>query len=447
MNWNDIPSPASDARVVYVSTDGADTNDGYSPEESLRTITAALTRMRHGFPDRLLLRRGDVFSLTDLPTTGIRWKCSGRSASEPSMLGSYGNLALPRPKVVTDGRPGFEVRGGGGTPALIEHVVVMGVEFDAGSRVGDTHGIRLQLNMRDVLIEDVRVHGFFNGLTAQMTGGVIEGLTVRGCVFDHCFSTGTAHAQGIYCDEVTGLLIEGCVVDDVGENHPDIFMHGLYIQGDARNVTVRECMILRVSSHGAQLRSGGLFERNVVVGCPIGLLLAGNGEAMKNVITEATDISPTVPRRMAIDVQNVTLGARIAGNVIAHTQASSSSRGVQIQPLEYPAGTWLGSHNVVVEGNTMHEWAGPSYRVIEPPGAAPGSTIHSGLVEHDNHWGATAGELVDPITIEAYAQKVGLDGSIAGLAAACVQQSRHAWRSDLSAEQIATAFRRGYARV
>lgn len=462
LSWNDV-SPSPDSRVIYVSADGDDMASGLTPTSPKRTVTAGLALLRHGFPDHLLLRRGDVFPASATPATGIRWKTSGRGASEPTVFGAYGDTSNARPKLLMDGKAGLEVRGGGGTPIRIDYVAIIGIDFDSGARplATNAHGLRFQLNMSEVLVEDCRIHGFFNGITAQMTGGMIEGLAIRGCQIDQCYSLATAsdptggHSQGIYADEVTDLLIEGCTLDHLGWSETvsaahgkSIFKHGLYIQGDARNVTIRNNVIANASSHGAQMRSGGVCDRNVFIQCAIGLLLAGDGAATKNVITKGTDIGTTqsLARRFGIDIQNVPTGARIAWNMMVHT--TNGQRGVTIQPLEYPTGVFLGSHNVLTENNILFAWGGVPYRVVEVPGTIVGSSIHSGLIEQNNRWEPDAVSLVDSLqTIETYSTKNGGDGTIQNFIDRCLSMSRYSWSEAHEANNIAASFARAYAEV
>src|SRR5262249_55910785 len=93
-------SPSADTRIVYVSSStGKDTNTGLSPNAPVKTIAKALSRVRHGRPDWLLLKRGDVWTneVFGYP------KLAGRSASEPMLISSYGSGARPLLKTGSDG--------------------------------------------------------------------------------------------------------------------------------------------------------------------------------------------------------------------------------------------------------------------------------------------------------------------------------------------------------
>ena len=90
-----ILQPSADSRLVYVSSsEGNDANDGLTPETAKATIDAADALIRDGFPDWLMLKRGDVFQQPNLG----RWK-NGRSASEPLVMTYYGDSG-PRPIII-----------------------------------------------------------------------------------------------------------------------------------------------------------------------------------------------------------------------------------------------------------------------------------------------------------------------------------------------------------
>ncbi|MBW2465132.1 MAG: hypothetical protein JRH11_26015, partial [Deltaproteobacteria bacterium] len=91
---------AADSRLIYVSADGDDGNDGLSPETAVATPRRGAELVRDGFPDFLLFRRGDTWrSSLSSDRIARRFK-SGRSATERLVISSYGDSAL---------RPRFEV--------------------------------------------------------------------------------------------------------------------------------------------------------------------------------------------------------------------------------------------------------------------------------------------------------------------------------------------------
>lgn len=361
-------TPSADTRRVYVSSStGNDANSGLSEAAPKRTIEAGMDLMRHGYPDWLLLKKGDFFAPADLPDAGLKWETSGRSASEPTLLSSYGPANAPRPRLVTRGMPAFRMTGGGQAPPIIEHVSIVGLEMIAGrnnTNLDGPTGIRLQMPLRNILIEDCRISRFAIGITAQINGSTIQNLAVRRCVINDCFTSDGSHAQGVYVDEVDGFLLEENVIDhggwsenDPGTDPPDIFKHNVYVQGDARNVTVRGNMLLSASSHGVQVRSGGIVENNLFARNAIGLLMAGDGTVRRNVFLDGRDISPSLQRRQAMHVQNVPNGATISENVFGVSTPASSSKSISLLPLDEGSAVF-GVRNAAFTGNVFCGWGG-----------------------------------------------------------------------------------------
>jgi hypothetical protein len=87
-----LPNPRPDSRMVYASNStGNDANDGLSAATPKKSIAAAAALLREGFPDWLLLRRGDEWN-EGLSGLGL----SGRSDTEPMVVTAFGTGAPPR---------------------------------------------------------------------------------------------------------------------------------------------------------------------------------------------------------------------------------------------------------------------------------------------------------------------------------------------------------------
>ena len=507
--WTEL-APSVDSRLVYVSsTGGNDANDGLSELTPKASISAGLALMRHGFPDWLMLKKGDVFGSSDVPSTGYKWITSGRSETEPTVWTSYGPANGARPRIETAGKPAIRTSGGGGSPAVLEHIAFVGLDLDALPRDAVTqnpNGIRLLLEMHDVLIEDCRIAHFGNGLTAQLTGGMLTQVRIRRNVVTDSYTGDGSHGQSIYCDEVTGLLIEENVIDhggwselDPNANGPTIFKHNVYIQGDARDVVFRGNIVTNASSHGVQLRSGGVANDNVFIKNPVALLLAGNGEARGNLVLDGRDITPSLPRRQGIHVQNVDTGAIITHNIVANSSPGSGSKAIVIQVLN-DAGSLYGVRNLLLDHNVVHGWGGETLDIQSFAGtffenfvvqandfqnsvdaqelvqhqsagtisattgagnryfsatAAPGAWVNvantaTALVDYlasigDTTSSATAGVYPDPnATIADYHASIGGAASYDAFIAEALLQSRANWRSGYTAAAILQYFRDGF---
>src|SRR5688572_33471034 len=100
--WTEL-TPSFDSRIVYVSVDGNDLNGGhyslaqvgdpFNPNISIQpfqTIKEGLNQLRNGYPDWLLLRRGDTWHET------INLNQSGESNIERIVISAYGQGDRPR---------------------------------------------------------------------------------------------------------------------------------------------------------------------------------------------------------------------------------------------------------------------------------------------------------------------------------------------------------------
>lgn len=363
-----------DTRVVYVSSStGNDSFDGLSPEKARRTLAAAYALLRHNNPDWMLLRRGDTWNEV-MPW----WKKCGRSAGEPMVVATYGDEAA-RPLLKTGTNDAFSRYGGGGSPASIDFVSITGVWFQADRRAGDQGaGIYWIGAGKDILFEDCRFEGYATGAVVQSIEGRVERFTLRRSLILDSFNS-TAHSNGLYAENVDGLVLEENVFDHNGWKQgvaePTIFNHNVYVHTSNTGVVFRNNISLRSSSHGVQVRPGGIITGNVFARNAIGALLGGGdpnpvthtngitGTVDDNVILEGGDIG-TLPRGSGIELTNVgASGATVRNNIIAGKSTSTDSPAIRLGAGGYGSG--VGCMNITISGNTIHNWRGPL--AIEPP--------------------------------------------------------------------------------
>src|SRR6266478_762988 len=97
-------TPSSGTRTIYISnSSGNDSNSGLSQSTPVKTIAKGVSLLRDGYPDWLLLKKGDAWTNEVL---GNPIAVSGRSAAEPMLISSYGSGA--RPLLKTDASaPGY----------------------------------------------------------------------------------------------------------------------------------------------------------------------------------------------------------------------------------------------------------------------------------------------------------------------------------------------------
>jgi hypothetical protein len=282
--WTQV-APSSDSRVVYVSNStGDDSNDGLSPERALATIAAGNRLLRDGYPDQLLLRRGDTFTEAEVSTFG-RWK-NGRSLDEPLILGAYGTEVA---------RPIIEVNN-----PLIDHdgdrrhyLMILGIDFYApesdptSERFTETPSptaLRLIGRGDGLHIEDCRF---------RYTNVVIQGLWDvfyrnvffrRNIVFGAWINDSSTEGNSI-----SGLFVNNidgpCVVEenffdqngwnptvaDAGRSQDSHNVHFAF--GSHEGLIFRGNISTRSSSHGVMADSGGIIERNLFAYNSIGATL------------------------------------------------------------------------------------------------------------------------------------------------------------------------------
>jgi hypothetical protein len=363
-DWTD----SSDTQNVYVSSSsGDDNNDGLSEAKAVKTIAKGKLILRNGFPDHLLLKRGDVWN----EALGT-WSKSGKSASEPIVVAYYGD-ATERPLLKTGDKGAVYAA----PNSTVNYVSLIGLHFYAHTRDPDSpdfvgaageEGIRWLATTDGLLIEDVYVQ--FYRATNITVQGMIQNAAIRRSIIADAYST-SSHSQGIYAQEVTNLLIEGNVFDHNGWNEEvsgaqkTQFNHNMYINATCNNLIVKDNISVRAASHGLQARPGGDVMGNLFVDVPIGFsygLVLGDsppkpggvtGEVAGNVILAGTDIEPeALPRGFGIELGNIKK-ASIHDNFILHDK-SAKPYGAAISLND----NGIGLHDLTIENNVIYDWRG-----------------------------------------------------------------------------------------
>ena len=215
-------TPSVDTHIIYVSSkNGKDTNDGRSERLPVKTIAKGVSLLRDGYPDWLLLKKGDTW--TD---EGFSWFVkSGRSAREPMLISSYGTGA--RPLIKTRGtNPAIGSFGGGGNRGG-NFIALVGIEFYAYTRdpsspdfiasgAGNKQEGIFFLNPSNwVLIEDCKFSFYADDIVFEL--GPKQYVALRRNIIVDAYST-DSHSQGILVDNVISLLLEENIFDHNGWN-------------------------------------------------------------------------------------------------------------------------------------------------------------------------------------------------------------------------------------
>jgi hypothetical protein len=382
-------------RFVFMSqSEGNDANDGLTDQTPIQTLSRAIALMRNGYPDRLLLKRGDVFRAKNFNTVFSR---GGRSVLEPMMIATYGDPHLPRPIIACN-----LALGGRYQPNFL---VIQDLDFYAdmldpdspnyNPHAKDIHqgeGINMLAIGKYLWIENCRFRDLGCALELQTGRERYHGLIIRRCIIQDDFSTGS-HSQGIYLYNVEDVLIEEDLFDHNGWNDHDpdagqtIFNHNMYIQhgkwGETFNVIVRNNISARASSHGCQLRPGGVLENNLFLDNPLAAFVAYSASIVRNNVVMGGRAIGKDPRGKGIDAMNCP-AVLFEGNIIAHkNDPVNSMPAFGYNPLlkEAPADDARAEYRK----NIVYDWSGAALDV---------QSLGQSLWVHDNYFDTHDGWII-----------------------------------------------------
>ena len=373
-----------DTQKIYVSTsDGDDMNNGLTEATPVRTIAKGKQLLRDGFPDWLLLKRGDVWN-EGLGT----WTLSGRSASERMLVSTYGDAAA-RPLLKTGAKRGIYT----GSTDTLNYLAFVGLHFYANTRdpaspdfvgpAGDG-GVFWTAQGSDLLFEDLMVQSYTGNISIQGIEGKITNVKLRRSVIIDAYqiedpdpNVQLDNSEGLYAMNVDVLVLEENFFDHNGWNaqvmgaNATNFNHNMYIQSSCSKVTIRDNITLRAASHGFQARAGGTVEGNLVVDNPIGFsfgLTNGaatpfpggvTGSVRGNVVRDSDDITEAEPRGVGIQIGNIKQ-AVVEDNILAHDETEGSNHVAfeltrKNNPMQVPDEK---IQDLTIQNNIVYDWRG-----------------------------------------------------------------------------------------
>lgn len=376
-----ILQPSEDTRFVFVSSsEGNDQNSGRSPAQAVRTIDRAKQLMRDGFPDWMLLKRGDVWN----EGFGV-WSVSGRSDTERCVIASYGD-SDDRPKLVLIDTSGIIAPYQQDT----SYVAIVGIHFE-GNRPGQSgsRGIRWLSTGKGLLIEDCYIAGFKDNVGIEGQGDGFSDFSFRRNVVVDAWSSG-GHSQGLFVTDTENILIEDNVIDRNGWN-PDIpganatqYNQNVYVQTRTENVTFIGNITSRAAGAGAQLRNGGVAMHNLFYANPMPLRFGynsanGNAGSATGEIRFNTVVGGPLPNNddasFGIWVEHLN-GVEVTNNVITSNQYG----GTTVWGFSFH-GT---ARNSTIAHNVVYGWndaSGESGRFIRSA-----ATAESSMILKENLW-------------------------------------------------------------
>lgn len=488
-----VRRPSVDSRLVYVDPDsGSDSNDG-SAMAPVATLAVGVTKLRNGFPDWLLLKRGTSYDVNQSIHLEFRM---GRSPTEPMRVASYGDPQAPRPRLnVGDGRAAVSINGA--TNLDVFDLDIMGPESYAPATFGITG-----LGVWGVTIENCRVTRCANQIAVQADAGQSRSsarIRVRRCVLYGAGST-DGRASAVLFGGTDDLVIEGTYMISGGRGagvngayasglSPSVFSHNGYINPEnVTNSRVSGCLIAYGAANGLRF-CGDVCEDNVFFRNPNGIVTETSTRSVcRNFVDGCIDIGPTTPvgsigggvlGRNAHIADNVAVGGGSSGNMSGWT--FTGDYGGLVFERNVVDG-WAQAINkdsaslrlngaptspITVINNTFRQLGG---RILDRSGASPyarGGELWAGnRYESDDVrgpfmlgvWGycqaadfntavSDSTSVCGPIRFVDEARRVSTyaAGGSEGLLAMCVGQERGKWDPRLDPKAISKWARDGYA--
>jgi len=376
--WTSV-TPSADSKIIYVSSlTGNDLNNGLSTGAPVKTLSKAQSLVRTGYPDWVLLNRGETFGSFG------EWRKSGRSPQEPMYIGAYGIGA--RPQINSGTSWGFITYGhGGATGQSTDNIIISSLSFSANTYNGtngniDTGAIRLYCQGQNITIEDCKITGYRENLTLDPNDNGLRNVVIRRNVITDAYalpSTPTTYnAHGVWIGGASnGVTIEQNVIDHNGwrdgqDAERTYFNHDVYIYNSAQNVVVRENLITRASFYGIKMNGGGTAYNNFFARNAESIYLEKTALLESNVFTEAV-VAPDKNWGVGINTQKAP-SATIRGNLVTKNENPNASgvAGIQL----YNNGTPFSG---LVENNVIYNWRN-GIRI-----ATPGNGVGSVIVQNN----------------------------------------------------------------
>ncbi len=376
--WTVFTASPATRKVFVSSSQGSDSNSGLSQSSPKRSIAAGKELVRDGFPDWLLLKCGDTWD----EAIGA-WGVSGRSATEPILIGSYG----------TGERPFLRT---GTSEAIISayntnpnYVSVVGLHFSPhlynGSN-GTPRGVFWLHHTTGFLLEDCLIERYWQNVVVQGTSETngTQGpnrhsdVRIRRNVITDAYSTdntGMVANLGLYVENCDGVLIEENLfdhngwVDSIPGSRPTWYRHNGYVQNGNTGVSLLRNII--AGTDGVMMRSGGLIEDNLYLHNYLAILF-GHGTApepngvagtiRKNVVLDGRDYADgsgaSLAGGLCIDMGNISQSV-IEQNIFAHNTSGTGPSPVVMRD-DRAYNSYRVVENTTISNNIIYDWGGRS---------------------------------------------------------------------------------------
>lgn len=363
------------SRIVYVSssigddvtglvyTTGHDSlgGDPFSVSDGdvapFKSIVAASAHIRNGFPDILLIRRGDTFT-GNIGT----WTKSGPSPDERIIIATYGAHS-DRPQFNTGTSFGMSASG-------VDFLIVSGIYFHADDWESDPGGIGKGIDIlsggsgsHHQLHEDCVYKRYDLNRVQGSSSGPHESIAFRRCITIDIGEEG-ANSGTFYVNWTKDFLFEDGICYS-----PNTESRWFYLSpaGNETNDTVTGAIIrgstfFSSSRTGFSARSGGLFENNLIVRNNQFFMggAGGSDDSIQSGIIRDNvflESSPSSTSETVVTLKNID-GGYVYGNVITdptylgqYSYAMMVTAGDSVQI----------ARNIDIHNNIVYGWGGSGF--------------------------------------------------------------------------------------
>ena len=380
-------TPSVDSRIMYVDatlgndgtgafTDVATQPTPFEPDGNelpYATVAAAMANVRSGYPDWVLLKRGETWTGTsDISIV------SGRSPSEPYLVGCYGSAGA-RPILETGANRAINR-----VDNTDNYVVLFGLDFYAHTRdpnnpsfnptLTDNIGLRWLGGGDTITIDDCVMRYYRQNITIEpYNGKSFSNFLLKNNIIMWAYGTGAlGYGVGAFVSGTSGgFKAKSNVFYHNGWNDlitgatKSQYQHNIYIQtnNDPTGIEFSDNVSLDASAYGVHFRAGGQCYNNLISGCAIGLGVAflgtplGSGvtaDIANNVVLQGTNMDPlnvNTATSQAVWGINVAPDAQDSGGTVLVTDNIVANR--------FDTGSISSindSVNGTFTGNTIYEW-------------------------------------------------------------------------------------------
>jgi hypothetical protein len=417
-----IFAPSADTRICYVdptTSDGTGTywvwgdgdveigSDPFNPAGNVDpypTIAEAVAVQRDGYPDWILIKRGETITeFIDPDTT------SGRDEDEPRVLGSYGaSGASPIIRSPLATNEGLRFTNS------ISYMAIFGLDFynylrdpdNGGSFTSGSSGFLIVANdvgelFTSFLIEGCKFRFYQTNTNLQATDGNINYITYRRNVLLDSYDEDD-HSQGIYTTGLDNFVFEENILvhngwykqqyvgnNNKAEGQATVYNHNIY-WGAFGIITIEKNLIIDGASGGIKLTASAPSTRidilnNLLIGNEIALSIGYNYDGLyrmpntdiyNNVITRTGHLFPT-DRTLAWGIAFSGLdGGEISNNLLINPETDTDSACIK-QDTSSETSTAAIARNINVTNNTFFNYGSTAEGALYINAKASGS---SGMV-------------------------------------------------------------------